>query len=66
MSLNIKDPEALRLARTERHRNKASVDELPAIADGVAAHLKRPMSIMESYCTTTAACLCRSREAISP
>ena len=66
MSLNIKDPEAHRLARAiaratgesmtrvvtealreqlakiERRREKASVEDLLAIADRAAAHLKRP------------------------
>lgn len=66
MSLNVKDPEAHRLAhaiaqatgqsmtrvvtdalrdrlaRIERRKGKASVDELLAIADRAAAHLKRP------------------------
>jgi len=66
MSLNIKDPEAHRLAqaiaaatgesmtyvvkealreryaRIERRTGKASVEELLAIADRAAAHLKRP------------------------
>lgn len=66
MSLNIKDPEALRLARAisratgesmtrvvtealreryariEHHKGKASVQELLAIADRAAAHLKQP------------------------
>jgi antitoxin VapB len=66
VSLNVKDPEAHRLAhaiaqatgqsmtrvvtealreryaRIERHRGKASVAELLAIADRVAAHVKRP------------------------
>ncbi len=66
MSLNIKDPEAHRLARAiaqatgesmtrvvtealreqlakiERHRGKASVEDLLAIADRAASHLKRP------------------------
>jgi len=66
MSLNIKDPEAHRLAhaisratgqsmttvvkealreryaRIERRKGKASVDELLAIADRAAAHVKRP------------------------
>lgn len=66
MSLNIKDPEAHRLAQAisratgesmtrvvtealrERHakieqrRGKASVDELLAIADRAAVHVKRP------------------------
>lgn len=66
MSLNIKDPEAHRLAqaisratgesvtsvvkkalreryaRIERRARKASVEELLAIADRAAAHVKRP------------------------
>jgi antitoxin VapB len=66
MSLNIKDPEAHRLAQAisratgesmtsvvkealrerhasiERRRERASVEELLAIADRAAAHLKRP------------------------
>jgi antitoxin VapB len=66
LSLNIKDPEAHRLAqaiaratgesmtsvvkealreryaRIERRKGKASVDELLAIADRAAAHVKRP------------------------
>jgi antitoxin VapB len=66
MSLNIKDPEAHRLAqaisratgesmtrvvtealreryaRIERVKGRASVDELLAIADRAATHLKRP------------------------
>jgi len=66
MSLNIKDPEAHRLAhaiaqatgqsmtrvvtealrerfvRIERRKGKASVQELLAIADRAAAHVKRP------------------------
>lgn len=66
MSLNIKDPEAHRLAqaisratgesmtsvvkkalreryaRIERRARKASVEELLAIADQAAAHVKRP------------------------
>ncbi len=66
MSLNIKDPEAHRLAqaisratgesmtsvvkaalreryaRIERGKGKAGVEELLAIADRAAAHLKRP------------------------
>jgi antitoxin VapB len=66
MSLNIKDPEAHRLAQAisratgesmtrvvtealrerfakiERRKTKASVEELLAIADRAAAHLKRP------------------------
>ena len=66
MSLNIKDPEAHRLAqaiarvtgesmtrivtdalreryeRIERSKGKASVQELLAIADRAAAHVKRP------------------------
>jgi len=66
MSLNIKDPEAHRLARAisrvtgenvtravtealreryariERRKGKASVEELLAIADRAAAHVKRP------------------------
>ncbi len=66
MSLNVKDPEAHRLAhaiaqvtgqsmtrvvtealreryaRIERSRGKASVEELLAIADRAAAHVKRP------------------------
>lgn len=66
MSLNIKDPEAHRLAqaiahatgesmthvvrealreryaRIEQRKNRASVDELLAIADRASAHLKRP------------------------
>jgi antitoxin VapB len=66
MSLNIKDPEAHRLAqaiaratgesmtsvvrealreryaRIERRKGKASVEELLAIADRAAAHVKRP------------------------
>ncbi|MGY6707375.1 MAG: type II toxin-antitoxin system VapB family antitoxin [Rhizobiaceae bacterium] len=66
MSLNIKDPEAHRLAseiaqatgqsmtrvvtealrerlaQIERRKSKASVDELLAIADRSAAHVKRP------------------------
>jgi len=66
MSLNIKDPEAHRLAqaiaqatgqsmtrvvtealrerhaRIERHKGKASVAELLAIAGRAAAHVKRP------------------------
>ena len=66
MSLNIKDPEAHRLAReiaratgetmtrvvtealrerlakVERRRAQASVEELLAIADRAAAHVKRP------------------------
>lgn len=66
MSLNIKDPEAHRLAseiaqatgqsmtrvvtealrerlaQIERRKSKASVDELLAIADRTAAHVKRP------------------------
>lgn len=66
MSLNIKDPEAHRLAhaiaratgqsmtrvvtealreryaRIERHKGRASVAELLAIADRAAAHVKRP------------------------
>ncbi|HUO05536.1 MAG TPA: type II toxin-antitoxin system VapB family antitoxin [Candidatus Binataceae bacterium] len=65
-SLNIKDPEAHRLAhaiaratgqtmtsvvnealreryeRIEKHRGKASIEELLAIADRAAAHVKRP------------------------
>jgi antitoxin VapB len=66
MSLNVKDPEAHRLAqaiaqqtgetmtravtealreryeRLQRNRSKASVEELLAIADRAAAHVKRP------------------------
>lgn len=66
MSLNVKDPEAHRLAQAisratgesmtrvvtealreryakiERRKSRASVDELLAIADRAAAHLKRP------------------------
>ena len=66
MSLNIKDPEAHRLAQAishatgenmtrvviealrdrwaklEQRNNRASVDELLAIAERAAAHLKRP------------------------
>ena len=66
MSLNVKDPEAHRLAqaiaratgesmthvvrealrerhaRLERRKGRASVDELLAIADRAAAHVKRP------------------------
>ena len=66
MSLNVKDPEAHRLAqaiaratgesmthvvrealrerhaRLERRKGKASVEELLAIADRAAAHVKRP------------------------
>lgn len=66
MSLNVKDPEAHRLAhaiaqatgqsmtrvvtealreryaRIERHKGRASVAELLAIADRAAAHVKRP------------------------
>lgn len=66
MSLNVKDPEAHRLAQAiaqatgqsmtrvvtdalrerlakiERQRGKASVDELLAIADRAAAHVTRP------------------------
>jgi antitoxin VapB len=66
MSLNIKDPEAHklamaiaqatgqsmtrvvtdalreRLARIERHKGKASVEELLAIADRAAAHVQQP------------------------
>lgn len=66
MSLNVKDPEAHRLARAiaqatgqsmsrvvtdalreryaqiEKQRGRASVEELLAIADRAAAHLKRP------------------------
>ena len=66
MSLNIKDPEAHKLAyaiaqatgqsmtrvvtdalrerfaRIEHHKGKASVEELLAIADRAAAHVKRP------------------------
>ncbi len=66
MSLNVKDPEAHRLARAlaqatgqsmtravtealrerlariERRGKKASVDELLAIADRAATHVKRP------------------------
>ena len=66
MSLNVKDPEAHRLAqaiahetgetmtravtealreryeRLQRRRSKASVEELLAIADRAAAHVKRP------------------------
>ena len=66
MSLNIKDPEAHRLAQAiaratgetmtrvvtealrqrlatiERRRTRASVEELLAIADRAAAHVKRP------------------------
>ncbi len=66
MSLNIKDPEAHRLAqaisratgesmtsvvkealreryaRIERRKGQASVEELLAIADRAAAHVKRP------------------------
>ena len=66
MSLNVKDPEAHRLAqaiaretgetmtravtealreryeRLQRNRGKASVEELLAIADRAAAHVKRP------------------------
>ncbi len=65
-SLNVKDPEAHKLAeaiaaatgetmtravtqalreryeRIQRHRGKASVEELLAIADRAAAHVKRP------------------------
>jgi len=68
MSLNVKDPEAHRLAqaiarvtgesmtrivtealreryeRIERSKGKASVQELLAIADRAAAHVKRPYS----------------------
>ena len=66
MNLNVKDPEAHRLAqaiaqetgetltgavlealreryeRLQRRRGKASVDELRAIAERAAAHIKRP------------------------
>jgi antitoxin VapB len=66
VSLNVKDPEAHRLAhaisqetgetmtravtealreryeRLQRRRNKASVEELGAIAERAAAHVKRP------------------------
>lgn len=66
MSLNVKDPEAHRLAQAiaratgqsmsrvvtdalreryaqiEKQRGRASVEELMAIADRAAAHLKRP------------------------
>jgi antitoxin VapB len=66
MSLNVKDPEAHRLAQAiaqatgqsmsrvvtdalreryaqiEKQRGRASVEELLAIADRAAAHLKRP------------------------
>lgn len=66
VSLNVKDPEAHRLAqaiaqetgetmtravtealreryeRLQRRRSKASVEELLAIADRAAAHVKRP------------------------
>lgn len=66
MSLNVKDPEAHRLAhaiaqatgqsmtrvvtdalrerlaKIQRRKSKASVDELLAIADRAAAHVKRP------------------------
>jgi antitoxin VapB len=66
MSLNVKDPEAHRLAqaiahetgetmtravtealreryeRLQRNRSKASVEELLAIADRAAVHVKRP------------------------
>lgn len=66
MSLNVKDPEAHRLAQAiaqatgqsmtrvvtealrerfatiERHKGKAGVAELMAIADRAAAHVKRP------------------------
>jgi len=66
MSLNVKDPEAHRLAqaiaqetgetlthavtealreryeRLQRRRRKASVDELRAIAERAAVHVKRP------------------------
>lgn len=66
MSLNVKDPEAHRLAKAiaqatghsmtrvvtevlherfakmERHKGRARVAELLAIADRAAAHLKRP------------------------
>jgi len=90
MSLNIKDPEAHRLAqaisratggsmtsvvkealreryaRLERRRGRASVEELLAIADLAAAHVKRPYADHAELLYDKIADIVRSRERFYP